>query len=396
MNFKRVTSLVLCAVLVVLLSSMPAKADFIDTLAAQSDYPELVLTGMRSAPPAKMAFQPYNQETVKALRKEKNFAAFYGEDAQEVPAADMEAWINHLRMAIDNVKLDKYLYPQGPVIALAVTYQGVIRVTLHGEPGSVPENLIKQIHQRIASEAVKKSKKTLPIYFEYGEMAVTTDRRARIRPLISGIQADSRDAHFTLGFAALRVNILDLGYTTPTHAQNHFHATDYFQPRYEWWRPRHNWIGQVLSSRIGTMFCDTTWSPWADVSPHIYITSTVNRLATDYYDPQVGDVVWKSGITTNVSAGIVTAFVPVMIHPSTTFPIYNQYELSITADAGDSGSTVYIALPNTRAVIVGMVWGKNIQTHRVFISPVSGIHREIKVFPYTVPLKIPRDGSFTR
>lgn len=396
MKFKRVTSLVLCAVLVVLLSSMPAKADIIDTLAAQSNYPELVLTGMRSEPPAKMAFQPYNQETIKALRKEKNFAAFYGEDAEEVPAEEMEAWINHLIMAIDNVKLDKYLYPQGPVIALAVTYQGVIRVTLHGEPGSVPENIIKQIHMRIANQAVKKSKKTLPIYFEYGELAVTTDRKARVRPLISGLQVDSRDALFTLGFVAMRANILDLGYTTPTHAQNYFYGTDYFQPRYEWWRPRHNWIGQVLSSRIGNFWCDTTWSPWEDVSPHIYVSPTVNRLATDYYDPQIGDMVWKSGITTNITGGTVTAFITVMVNPSTTFHIYDQYELNIVAEPGDSGSTIYIALPNSRAVVLGMLWGKNIQTNRVYMSPVSGIHAEIKVFPYTIPLKTPGTGAFSR
>lgn len=96
----------------------------------------------------------------------------------------------------------------------------------------------------------------------------------------------------------------------------------------------------------------------------------------------MGDLVYKSGVTTGETGGQVTQIGTIRYDSGVGRTLYDQCVAQITSAPGDSGSPVYyrLATPNS-AKIVGILWGST-GTTSVF-SPVSGIHNDLGVYPLT-------------
>ncbi len=97
-------------------------------------------------------------------------------------------------------------------------------------------------------------------------------------------------------------------------------------------------------------------------------------------DPNIGWRVYKSGISTGLTSGIVQGKVDEIAHP-TFGKLYDQYYADYESAEGDSGSPVFTYNMFGDRILVGIHWGAS-NIYRYF-SPISGVEKDLNVIPLT-------------
>ncbi len=182
----------------------------------------------------------------------------------------------------------------------------------------------------------------------------------------------------TLGFAA-KTSGGTKGFVVSEHAAP-FIGSQVYQPS----ASSSDYIGSV--SKLSSNHADASWFVNSSVRAVIYEYDTDHTLNVVSYqnDPDLGDLVYKSGITTGETGGYVTAIGSTRYDSGVGRTLDNQCIAHLNCDYGDSGSPVYyrLATPNS-AKIVGIFWGKDSTGTYGIFSPVSGIHNDLGVYPLT-------------
>ena len=147
----------------------------------------------------------------------------------------------------------------------------------------------------------------------------------------------------------------------------------------------HLYISQILQRQVGEVdyysyvFADAAWVEANNVVDDIYYSDTDNTrdVRNGFDDPEVGDIVYKSGISTLLTSGPVTE--RYVTHTTDLGPLYYQFVADYDSAGGDSGAPVFKKYGSTQVKLVGI--------HRasageyVRFSPISGVKADLGVTP---------------
>lgn len=329
----------------------------------------------------------FGPETIDKLKSNPDFIAAHGSIPTFATSEERKQWLDKLdkvyTKANKNYKteISKYFYPTGPVIAYGYTIDGVIEVTIKkgDKSDTAKENAIYDLFSNYGQE---NNVKNIPLVVVYGDFPVKTSRSSdwkNMGGLIGGIQIVSDGnggaAVSTLGFAA-KTSSGTKGFVVAEHAAP-FIGSAIYEPT----ASSSNYVGSV--AKYSNTEADASWVPSTNVRAVIYDYDTDHtRNVVSYGDPAVGNMVYKSGITTGRTNGQVTAKKTTKLDVGVGRTLYNQCLAQFSCEPGDSGSPVYILSGTTGAKIVGILWGQNGASSSYF-SPVSGIHNDLGVYPLT-------------
>jgi hypothetical protein len=275
-----------------------------------------------------------------------------------------------------------YMQPEGVLVSYGYNYQGYLTVDIL-EGSEVDETLMDEIYEIFDKQGKKMGIKDVPVVFQFTPQIEMTSRTSTWRPVIGGIQiktyADSSTvSRSTLGFAARQGT--QLGYVIAGHA-----ALDagvggaIYQP----YVSSSNQIGTV--DEVYMIFADAGWveADMVDVENRIYYTDTDQWMeVTSEIEPQVGDAVKMSGITSGLSDGFVTDCSFIVSYPD--YPrLYDQCRATYTSARGDSGAPVFRTTSSYDAEMMGIQSGKAIDDSFSIFSPISGIYTDLGVRPLT-------------
>lgn len=326
--------------------------------------------------------------TLDELKKDPNFIAAHGKIPAFSASDDRKKWLEKLdkgySKANKNFKkeMSKKFYPNGQVIAYGYTIDGVFQVTI--EKGKkidiATENEIYNLFSNYGEEY---GLKNIPLVFVYGELPVPTNRISLWRPLIGGIQIISDGnggaVMSTLGFAA-KTSGGTKGFVVAEHAAP-FIGSGVYQP----YAKRDYYAGSVAQY---SKTADASWVPCTNVNARIYeYDSDITQTVKSYGDPILGQYVYKSGISTGRTSGIITQKTTIY-NSGLDKNLNNQYIAEFRCSGGDSGSPVYVYVTGG-VKILGIQWGGN-GIYKIgtgysssIFSPVSGIHNDLGVYPLT-------------
>lgn len=334
----------------------------------------------------------FGPETLDELKKDPNFIAAHGSIPAFATSEERKQWLDKLDKIYTKANKDyekgmsKYFSPDSPVIAYTYTIDGVLEVRI--EKGqkidTAKENEIYNLFSKYGQEI---NVTNTPLVFVYGDFPVPVSRTSSwiSYGLIGGIRVytnDSSGAYSTLGYAA-KTNGGTKGYVISGHAAPTVGD--------QVWQPSSGdsyKVGTV--SKVPRVYADAAWVPYSNVKAQIYEYDTDHlRTVTSYGDPAVGDLVYKSGITTGETGGYVTALGTIRYDGSGR-PFYNQCIAGCRVDYGDSGSPVFHRLyGNNNALIYGIISAGNgaytpgYGFSSAVISPESGIYTDLGVHPLT-------------
>jgi streptogrisin B len=326
--------------------------------------------------------------TFDELKKDPNFIAAYGSIPTFSTSDERKQWLSNLDKIYTkaNKKYDKemskYFDPNGSVIGYGYTIDGVIQVTIKkGHKISTDkENAIYKLFSNYGQEI---NITDTPVVFVYGDVFIPASRASYWRPLIGGLQiisdGNGQAGMSTLGFAA-KTSSGTKGFIVSEHAAP-FIGSGVYQPT----ASSANYIECV--AKHSNTFADASWVPNSNVRAMIYEYDTDHtRNVVSYQNrPDVGDLVYKSGITTGETGGYVTQIGTTRDDAGVGRTLYEQCIAHFRCDLGDSGSPVYYRLYNPNNVeIVGIFWGKDSTGTYGAFSPVSGIHNDLGVYPLKV------------
>lgn len=329
--------------------------------------------------------------TLDELKKNPDFIAAHGNIPTFANSEERKQWLDKLNKIYTKANKDyekgmsKYFGPDSPVIAYTYTIDGVLEVRIKkGQKiDTAKENEIYNLFSKYGQEI---NVANTPLVFVYGDFPVPVSRTSSwiSYGLIGGIRVYTNDpsgAYSTLSFAAKTNSgtkgYVISGYAAPTVGD-------------QVWQPSSGnsyKVGTV--SKVPRVYADAAWVPYTGtVQAKIYEYDTDHlRTVTSYGDPAVGDLVYKSGITTGETAGYVTA-VGTIRYDSSGRPFYNQCIAGCQVNYGDSGSPVFHQVYGTNnALIYGIISaGDGAYTpgygfSSAVISPESGIYTDLGVHP---------------
>ncbi|PAV14580.1 hypothetical protein ASJ81_01050 [Methanosarcina spelaei] len=332
----------------------------------------------------------FGPETLDELKKDTNFIAAYGSIPAFETSEERQQWLDKLNKTYTKAnknydkEISKHFYPNGSVIGYGYTIDGALKVVIEKgqELDKTKENEIYNLFSKYGQEI---GVKNIPLVISYGDFPVPTSRTSSwvSYGLIGGIKivsdGNGYSATSTLGFAA-RTDSGTKGFVIAEHAAP-FIGSSVYQPT----ASSANLVGRV--AKYSNTRADASWVPCSNVKPVIYDYDTDHtRNVVSYGDPEVGNMVFKSGITTGKTNGYVTEIGTYRYDSGVGRTLYNQCIAAYRCDGGDSGSPVYILSGPTGAKIVGIHWGgvgtrsSNGYSTSIF-SPVSGIHNDLGVYP---------------
>ena len=193
--------------------------------------------------------------------------------------------------------LEKFLYPNGPVIGYGYDMYGTMDVQIK-KGSTVSQSELQNIYSVVEKAGEKNGIQDIPCKFLSLGLLKTEARTDRIRPIIGGIQIASDNGWATSGFRA-RDNNGNLGFVTAGHI-GHLGSTvyqpDLFGSTYV--------TGTI--SRIGSTNSDSAFVPYNNTDPSFYWFNTITLDYSSYTDHQVNDYAYKAGAATDVTAGQVT------------------------------------------------------------------------------------------
>lgn len=259
----------------------------------------------------------------------------------------------------------------GPIILYGYNYNGYLRVGFNKCLGS--ENLkINKTYKVFKEQAEKMDIQEVPAVFIYKRLPELHQRDYKYRPVFGGIKVVNEDLQAaTLGFAAEdssgTYGFVVSGHVEPNTGNTIYQPSIYFP------------TGDVQG--VGGTYADASWVPFSDVEASIYMND--DKIPVEQYgDPEVGMNIYKSGLSTNITTGVVEGQASEIGHP-TFGSLYDQWYGSYSGANGDSGAPVMNAgspIYNPRE-IVGIHWGEGVDD--CWFSPISGVEQDLDVTPLT-------------
>lgn len=281
-----------------------------------------------------------------------------------------------------NEEMLQYMQPEGPLVSCGYNYQGYLVVDIL-EGSEIDESTMNEIYEIYNKQAKKDGIEEVPVVFQYSPQIEVTSRTSTWNPLIGGIRV-VRSGGFssTLGFAVRdEDNPSEEGFLVAGHSA--INAGGIGSMFYQPYVSTTKRVGTV--DRLEFEYADAAFieDDYRSVDNKIYYDDT-NQLmdVTSFDDPEVGDYVRISGITSGLtSSGRVTD-----IHYMTTYPgydiLYDQCKAEYSSDSGDSGAPVFKITGTSTVCIYGIQSGK-IGTSYSLFSPISGITEDLGVVPLT-------------
>ena len=271
-----------------------------------------------------------------------------------------------------------YMQSEGVLVSYGYNYQGYLTVDIL-EGSEVDETLMDEIYEIFDKQGKKMGIKDVPVVFQFTPQIEMTSRTSTWRPVIGGIKVErSGGTDSTLGFAAKKGT--QLGYVISGHAAlNAGIGGAIYQPYV------------FLGKKIGTVdevymiFADAGWveADMVDVDNSIYYDDTDQLMeVTSEIEPQVGDAVKMSGITSGLRDGNVTDCSFIVAYPG--YPrLYDQCRATYTSASGDSGAPVFRETSTYNVGIMGIHSGRATDNSYTIFSPISGIYTDLGVRPLT-------------
>jgi len=316
---------------------------------------------------------------------------------------ERKIWLDKLDI-IGNKVLNKIPYeppgPEGPVIAYGYSVYGYFFVDIHKD---YPYNqtMLREIYDVISMYAREEGIDDIPVVFRKSlppipdvivlnssNVTAKSGRDDRYRPIIGGVRVENCDPDYsgccfasTLGFPAKK-GVCNYGYVVSGHLgcdRPTQVGTTMYQPKC---CSVENEAGNV--AEVGGYWADAAWVPFWSVYPDILLDGG-NRITVDgYFDPWLGDTVYKSGITTGLTMGEVVECCIEVSHP-VFGELYCQYMATFDAEPGDSGAPVYWWDGGYGHYIEGILWGKCCWPFfdKAVFSPISGVIADLGVEPVT-------------
>lgn len=101
--------------------------------------------------------------------------ATYGKEMDFYTEDERRSWLDELE-SMRNIRndMEKYMYPDGPVISYGQGYDGYISVTFL-EGSEINDSLMDEIYETIDQKAVQNGIDNIPVKFEFDEMPVEDD-----------------------------------------------------------------------------------------------------------------------------------------------------------------------------------------------------------------------------
>jgi len=325
----------------------------------------------------------FGPETLEEIKKKPYVFEVYGKIPEFSTTEQRMRWLSLLENIAENVRknhmLDRYFYPNGPVIAYGYDYRGYLRVSLE-KNSSVNKTTLDSIYKAFDYHATKKRVRDVPVVFMFESFPAVEARDSYWRPIIGGVQAqveqDGSTYSATVGFAAEDSNG-NKGYVVSGHFGNSVDL-QIWQPSISWWR---FWYKAGKVAKVGGVYADASWVPYDNVDAEVYIADDdITGPIGAYGDPSPGLYVYKSGITTGLTVGKVMGKVTEIGHPDFG-KLYDQWYADYDSALGDSGSPVYYINSDYKRELIGIHWGRT--DLYAYFSPISGVQKDLGVTPLT-------------
>lgn len=275
-------------------------------------------------------------------------------------------WFNYLEDIYS--KLDRnmgdfqdYLYPNGPIISFGYHMDGYITISIIKDANGLTVNA-KNIHAAMFPPL--EFSPDIPVVIEYGELPGLLSRTTLTRPVIGGLRITASGRNGTLGYATSG------GYVTCEHIGVIIGTTVY---------QGGSSAGKVdkLSNYVSS---DSCFVKFSNVEATIYWSQVTKLAVSNYRNPVVGEIAYKSGAATDVTIGYIVSIESVY-HPAAGKMLSHQAKTTINAAPGDSGSPVFTLLGGDRANVLGIIWGGD-GTYS-YMSQTGRIANDLGVYPLT-------------
>lgn len=111
-------------------------------------------------------------ENIKRQTSSYKVITFYGKEMDFYTEDERRSWLDELE-SMRNIRndMEKYMYPDGPVISYGQGYDGYISVTFL-EGSEINGSLMDEIYETIDQKAVQNGIDNIPVKFEFDEMPV--------------------------------------------------------------------------------------------------------------------------------------------------------------------------------------------------------------------------------
>ncbi|MTI96668.1 MAG: hypothetical protein FH749_14535 [Firmicutes bacterium] len=295
-------------------------------------------------------------------------------DAGKQPEWDL--WISDLSNFAAQVMLqDKYYYPKGPVVSHGAEITGYFSVGI--DPAKHDQEIVNDLDRAI-SEIAAEHEIDIPVLFRFSGPPELSGYYLEYDPIPGGVSCASDWDYATLNIAArntisghhvsiITSHIGDNG-TIPL-------SSSIGQPS----RRQNQGVVDRVARDGGYADAARVTSIDRPLRPGIHIGIGTIIPVHGYGNPGVGQLVYKSGITTRVTSGFVTEINRVVPHPYLG-NIRGQISANYHSMPGDSGGPIWF----TDAVgtyYAGIHVGR--YDDAAYFSPQSGVRNELSVVPLT-------------
>jgi hypothetical protein len=285
---------------------------------------------------------------------------------------ESENWRSELQKVNNDSEkdLNKYYYPNGPVLGLGIDIYGTLIVQIYKD-WDVNQSTIKDIYQVIEKNGEKHGIKNIPCKFLSMGILIIESRSDKIRPVLGGLKLTSTGGWVTTGFRA-RNNAGNLGIVTAGHFGSIGSAV---------YQPDSSVSGSSVGtiSSLGTTNSDSAFIPYSNTVGTFYINDNAAQGYSSYSSiPAVDRTVWKSGAATDLTSGTM-AFTSQAWNPYLNKYLPNQGYASYSSAPGDSGAPVF-TWDYFDPVLVGIHVGSVDPGFGVF-SSISGTSSDLGVTP---------------
>jgi hypothetical protein len=283
-----------------------------------------------------------------------------------------DTWIDQLqKVTADADKdLDKYYYPNGPVIGHGYDMYGTMDVQINKDM-KVDPTLIKEIYEVIKKDGERNGIKDIPCKFLSIGLMKVESRFDKIRPVVGGIELSSTNGWGTTGFRG-RNSAGTLGIVTAGHIGT-LNAAAY-QPDSS---VSGSYVGTI--STLGTTLSDSAFIPYSNTAGTFYQSDGIYVTYLGYGDPITGQTVYKNGAATGLTSGSVLFFNSAY-NPYLGKRLPNQAFASYSSASGDSGAPIYYKPSTFVNILTGIHMGSVDPGYGVF-STISAVDSDLGITP---------------
>jgi len=340
----------------------------------------LLLVGMAMVPIVSATDDSSRESAMKnteaAYQKEIILASFGQVPSEKSAYIDLrkinsDPWYSSLRTinSESDKDLEKYYYPNGPMIGKGTDLKGSIVVMINKD-WVVDNSVLKEIYSKISERGQQNGIENIPCRFiSMGLPETDATRTDKIRPVIAGIKVHSNGEYSTLGFVATDSSG-NRGVVTTGHMG--VVGSSLYQPD-----PTitGSFLGYLTAQ--GSTYSDSSWTQFTSgitSDPKVYESSSTYTTFNYWDDYPSGSTIYISGVSSGVTTGS-TVYMVNIYNPYWGKILNNQYYATYSSGGGDSGAPVYEKWSSGETVVVGIHWGRS-SGYAIF-SPMQGIRRDL-------------------